>query len=455
MSNLFEALSNARSNLVRDDYADRVKALVHEHLRALEPAAKIEDTKYFNHSAIPDFKLTWDQRNGVRAQRDVFIRASYASVIAADETGYFQSGDPIFLALDSNVEVNEKGFHISREDLSAAVQDTERTLLTDAAAFDEIASNHGDAESPISSAIRNNFLNGARGLVDEPVASALTGPQLTENSPEIIDLVRANFVEDAVLRMERTATLVDWALDTERELTAEELKKLEGRMTTDELSAYLPWLLSRAEEQRDVLFWSTLGGLFDVELLEGIADSLEGMDLTDLVNANLRTWSARRGYLGLNIDADELVGATWKMVQGTLAYGIGERLIRVSNSGNKLKARPSTHSPQWERVRPRLENFSLKGITLTGLERNVTLSAKQSDDINLDIGKIVETVSDDYFVESVEVLIDAVPGAEPALEPVAIDFPGAIAIADMPVQLGSLIETTAKLIGDFDPELPS
>ncbi|MGW9550890.1 hypothetical protein ACWG8W_07530 [Citricoccus zhacaiensis] len=474
MSDLVEALQAARESYVREDYASRVKNLFREHLEQLEPEAKIEDTLYFNHSAIPDFKLTWGRGSAGISSRDVFLRSSYAAVVAGKETTQITTGDPVFLSISANLIVEEPGFVMTKADVARVARESDHSLLTDAEAFREMAAPVTDS-NPLSAVVRSNFLRGARGLVDEPIAERLrsTG-QGTEGN--VTDLIRESFFDDAVLRMERTALLVQWALS--REAAEDELPRIEGSMSTEELRNVLPWLLDQAVVPKGNAFWKALGSLFTFEQLEELASDLNGYDVTSLVQANLTNWSAKRAYLGLNVPVEsgrtqephEPVGNgeaddegtetsgdestdftdSWRFDSGTLGLAQGPFMVRVSNSGHKLKARPGSSTPKWSATVDRLGEYAIRSVSVAGIERAFRVDAKESGNIKDDVDRVVESVADTYFVSHVEVLL---PGPvhedqDEGLEPVAVDFGGGIAIANGPIQLGALVRAAANIMGN-------
>ncbi|MDQ0648656.1 hypothetical protein QFZ53_002852 [Microbacterium natoriense] len=478
MSDLIEALHAARESYVREDYASRVKQVFREHLELLEPDAEIEDTLYFNHSAIPDFKLTWGRGAKGKSSRDVFLRSSYAAVVAGNETAHITNGDPIFLSISADQVVEESGFAMTKADVSRAASHARYSLLTDAEAFKEIAAPAAD-DNPLSSAVRSNFLRGGRGLVDEPVAERLllTGNGTGEN---VTDLIRETFFEDAVVRMERTALLVQWAMSPDTAMDV--LARIDGAMSTDELRSVLPWLLGRATAPKGDDFWTALGSLFNFEQLESLASELNGMDLTRLVQANLRTWSAKRAYVGLNVDAEgnpvspaesatdddgtepggpdeesEVASSGWRFDSGTLGLALGSTMIRVSNSGYKLKARPGSSTPKWSVAVGRLDGFSLRSASISGIERAFRIDARESGNVKRDVETVVSSVEDSYFVSHVEVVLpgpdlgDEDAGAESA----SVDFAGGIVVAERAVQLGALTRAAANLLAneELDEEL--
>ena len=78
-----ESLRSAMDTTDQFAYIERVKRVVHRELEGLDPTAQIADTKYFNHSAIPDFILRWPGERGERRAVGVSRRARTAAAAAA------------------------------------------------------------------------------------------------------------------------------------------------------------------------------------------------------------------------------------------------------------------------------------------------------------------------------------------------------------------------------------
>lgn len=469
MNALIEELHAARESYVREDYASKVKEVFRKHLELLEPDAAIEDTLYFNHSAIPDFKLTWGRGVKGKTSRDVFLRSSYAAVVAGNETAHITSGDPIFLSISAEQFVHESSFAMTKADVSRAASQARYTLLTDAEAFQEIAAPAVD-DNPLSSAVRSNFLRGGRGLVDEPVAERLLLTR-DDTSEDVADLIRTSFFEDAVARMERTALLVQWATSPDK--AKDGLAMIDGAMSSDELRSVLPWLLSKATAPEGDDFWAVLGSLFDFEQLESLASELNGMDLTRLVQANLKKWSAKRAYVGLNVGAEVNVlssakiatdgvepgdleqeagvaSSGWRFDSGTLGLALGSKLIRVSNSGHKLKARPGSSTPKWSLAAGRLDGFPLRSASIAGIERAFRIDARESGNVKRDVETVANSVEDSYYVTHVDVVLPGIDLGDEAngAESASVDFAGGIVVAERAVQLGALTRAAANLLAD-------
>ena len=437
MTNLTGDLKVIRGQYVREDYVARVKRRVRGHLEELEPGAEIEDTQYFNHSAIPDFVLRWPSGRF----RNVYLRSTYASIVAGEDTKNITVGDPIFFSLDESQVVDEPDFRMSLSDIQEAAAVARYTLLTDASASQEIAETAlGGNGSPLTTVVRSNFLKGGRGLVDEPVATALTSgsePGVTN------ELIREKFFEDAVLRMERTAAIVSLAavrsVDARFDSTLEEL--LDGTLTPEEVQSILPWVLNNAQSD-DPRFWGSLGSLFALEDLESVGAELSGVDITRLVAASSHKWHAKRAYVGLNVDFDDDsadgVVPRWVFDSGLLTRLTAGVALRISTSGNKLQRRPGGQSKRWEDIETRLDGYEVSAVRLTGVERALTLQARNGNSLHDDIRTTTESMTDSYFAEEVELrLVD-----EERDVAVRVDFPGSLIVAQPSLSLATLVEVT-------------
>lgn len=75
MESLSEAVLSAESEIDPFVYMRKMKSAVIESLAELDSTAEIEDTHYFNHSAVPDLLLRW--RDG-RGERPIYLRRRHA-----------------------------------------------------------------------------------------------------------------------------------------------------------------------------------------------------------------------------------------------------------------------------------------------------------------------------------------------------------------------------------------
>ncbi|OFI39429.1 hypothetical protein BIU82_13945 [Arthrobacter sp. SW1] len=400
MNDLTAALSAARDEYREEEYVHRVKDLINSKIRELDRDAVVEDTRYFNHSAIPDFVVTW---SGEKASRDLYIRGSYASILAAKDVEETGQGDPVFLSLDSNQDFSRENPPILPSMVKEESRKTTHTLLTDVRAMGEMLKPTGAAATPLAGLVKASFLRGGRGLIDEERAETLVS---SSSDSELTALVRENFFENVALKMERTATIVGIALaaSSDHSLNDQVLQALEGRLSRSELKAILPWLLTQEHPVEDARFWRRLASMFSFKDLESIAPDLEGLDLGSLVTSSAEVWEAPRAYLGVSsrmMAEDEVARnqlPTWSFRNGILGVDAGIHRVSFSSDGRVLKGRDEAGAPTWADLREELNAFRLASVNLRGITRSVRVDAEQSDDIRHDVESVASSLNDNYSV---------------------------------------------------------
>lgn len=403
MSDFLDALAATREAYRQDEYADRVKKLIASKIHELDREAHVEDTHYFNHSAIPDFVVTW---SGEKTARDFFLRGSYAAILTSKDVEATSSGDPVFMSLDANQDFTTEQPPISPEMIKAEPSKSSHTLLTDVRALGEILEPKPTQVTPLTQVVRSSFVRGGRGLIDEDRAETLVSSG--EKHEDLSKAVRESFSEDVALRMERTATIVDLALDEAHGqlITPDALAKMTGRLSKSELQAILPWLLKQDQTIRDTSFWRQFGAMTTLKDLEEISDELEDLDLGLLVLSNAGIWTAQRAYLGVSsqlvseeID-DQALKSEWKFRGGVLGVDAGIHRVSFSSHG-RLKGRDESSAPAWDDLRETLETFRLASVNLRGITRSVRIDAEESEDIRQDIEDVAESLDDQYSVSEV------------------------------------------------------
>lgn len=435
-------------------YIDRVKTVVRRQLSDVDPAAKIEDTHYFNHSAIPDFVVTWP---GERGERGVYLRDSYASIAAGEDARYLDDSDPMLLSLETVRADARRELTGSASDLEGSAQQTEeaaestvfafgpmtgesgemaetaagprgRALLTDVLAVEMIADAVGPDSSPMASLVKANLIRGGRGLVDEARAGVLieASAGLLAEGGAVGDLIETTFMEDAATRISRTALLISLAMNTRGRALDDALKAIGGRLSIAELRVLLPWLLTQPAAAGNLDFWRYVGKLTQFKDIEDIGNEFEGLDLTPLIVANADQWVAKWAYVGLAAprdDAEPELAPRWTFVGRRLAIDLGTDRLLVAHNGQLIKARESSSSATWDALRAPLASRRLAGVSLRGIRRSVTVDAEQSPDVRTDVEEISTSLEDRYFVTHATIRVPAPAGGE-GLHDVGVDFGG-------------------------------
>ena len=164
-------------------YIERVKRVVANQIARIDPVASVKDTLYFNHSSIPDFVIDWP---GQRRERRMYLRDSYESIAAAHDGRYLKEGDPVLISLE---EATPDLLQV----LEAVDADsTERMLVTDVDAVGVIGESGDAAASPLARMVRANFVRGARGRIDRPLAEVLVeSPGEGRVEPEGVQTIAA------------------------------------------------------------------------------------------------------------------------------------------------------------------------------------------------------------------------------------------------------------------------
>ena len=176
MGNYVERIREASQIYDMDDFVGAVQSATIDALVSVDPSVVIERTGYFNHSAIPDFMLSWA---GTGLARPLFIRNSYEELLAgeggmdeaADDSSWF--GNDVTVAISGDGRSESASTSFSKEVLDEREGLSGSRLLTDAWALEEVGTSLPRTDSPVHALVAQNFLRRARGVVDVGDASAL------------------------------------------------------------------------------------------------------------------------------------------------------------------------------------------------------------------------------------------------------------------------------------------
>ncbi|MBV6762764.1 hypothetical protein [Rhodococcus opacus] len=444
-------------------YIDRVKAVVHGQLEELDSTAHIEDTQYFNHSAVPDFVMSWP---GERGQRKVYLRDSYDSIIAGEDERYLAKVEPVLLALDTS---DARAQRLSEDDVKRSSAGSGRTLVTDVEAVDVIAGAEGVALSPLRRLVRANFVRGARGHIDHDRAEMLVdGPSTLDSGldqRDLASLISDSFVEDAAARITRTAQLIDLALHASSEDLSPSSSLVGGKLSLAELRHLLPWLLTQPEAVENVAFWGYLGSLMTFDDIERIREDLSDLDVTPLISANADVWEANWAYLGVSAPhrGDEpsittSVGSPdpsrgyWSFESGRLGISIGDQRILIARNGQLIRARDNRSAASWEDLRVPLADYRLARVALHGIRRSITVDAEQSPDVRSDVEEVATSLEDRYYVTEATVRVPSVTAAE-GMSSLLVDFGGSTVHSRAGASIKDLARTAAQVLHYHSPQL--
>jgi hypothetical protein len=430
------------------DVIEGVKNAVHRELEELDPRAKVQSTTYFSHSFVPDFIVTWHE-NGRGQRRDVYLRPSLESTLAAQDLQALGDHAPVLLSLHRpEAEALEE---VARRDVDAHAPNV---LLTGVAALDEFTGDSSDDE-PLKALVRPNLVRGGRGLISGDTLSALHVP-LTGTAADVglleafSGLVRDIFVPAAATRLERAAQILEVALTGDvldlvpaiDDDPAEQL--LRGRLSDAEVDVLLPYLLSRENVTREPAFWAHLGSMLDLARLEGMGDILRGLDLTPLLAANLNTWTATRAMLALNAeDGGAPDDGQWRLMGRTIATVQGAWRVHVTADSRRLKGRDESLAARWDELAPVLRGRPVSAVALNGLQRRVNVTADQATDVLGDVSTIRDSIADEFFVPAVTVKTSRDEDASR----IELDFKKMLATASSPTAVSALVELAVAVLG--------
>lgn len=431
-------------------YIERVKRVVADQLHDLDDSAEITNTHYFNHSAVPDFVITWP---GERGERRIYLRDSYESIAAGHDGRYLTEGDPVLLSL----EEPDPRILLSGDAARLDADRSERMLVTDVEAVELIGESDREEGGPLTQMIRANFVRGARGRIDRPIAQTLVEtpdaePSKTEGRSERSNLIAANFFADAAFRITRTANLVEAALRDEDQAHESPIDAVSGRLSIAEIRNVLPWLLGQPRARNNRAFWRRIGQMMTLADLEKIRDSLTGLDLTPLIRANSGLWEGKWGYMGVStpIEGDETYEQRrgyWSFQRGSLGIDIGDQRLSIAANGQLMpKSRAGSSSATWEDLQVPLADARLSRVDLTGVRRSVTVTAEQSPDVRSDVQEVAASLEDYYLVSQVTIRVPGAEGKEAEAD-VNVDFRTGLLAAPGGASVENLVRIGVEVLG--------
>lgn len=444
------AVEYALSSYDAEDLINGVKRAVHQELHELDPTASIESTAYYNHSVIPDFVVSWNE-SGRKYDRQVFLRPSILSATAGRDIEILGHAAPVLLALRSNSDP------LAEESAVRHIANAPDVLLTDVNSIAQIALETDSRElGPLHSLVKSNLVRGGRGLIFSGEADRINSA-IDYSSGDISELreferiVGSLFLSDASARLKRAARLlavgVTGNLSLLRENDVRVASAKEGKLSGAEVSALLPYLLGRTGITEDPAYWSHLGSILTLDLLEEMAYDLAGLDLTPLVVPNLANWQATRASVSPDsevYDADTgiLSPYRWHFDAKMLSIVAGEWRIHVTSNARRLRAQDRAAPVLWDEISEQLRGFQLSGVLLSGIQRQVHVSSGTDADVYNDVQAIRQSMEDDFQVPQVTIRVH---GQDSDAE-VTVNFPAMLASADGAVSAAELVEIARGLL---------
>lgn len=431
MTTLVERIRYARSNFVREDYAHEVHRAVQDELRHSSSSPQVEATGYFNHTAIPDFILTWP---GSKTERSLYLRGSYEAVLAMEDVSQTSQESSIFVGLNQpRGEVVEA--EPAPEALKVRVREAQAAMVTDVAALGFPAEGGGkdsvSARGPLGDLISSNILRGGRGLWDAEAYRSFEQP-----ATSLETLAQTLFVPEVSSKIARTARIVDAFLDLdpgpERSVAVDAV--IGGSLAPDEIAAILPWLLANhPDSERRV--WTLLASVTNLADLQSVAHAFEEVDLTPLAEAALSTWRASRAFWGINVQADDGVPTNggrqgWRMTAGRLEFSDGGLRLMFADDGRHLRGNRKGRTPEWSAFRKAFHPHSVVSASLTGITRSFVVDATQStSSVMDDVEAVTDSLEDTYYVTTAALMLPDPMKTEDVAR-VTADFTSDLALAN-------------------------
>lgn len=399
MTTLVDRVRHARSNFVREEYAHEVHRAVQEELRRTASSPHVEATGYFNHTAIPDFVLTWPDS---KIERSLYLRGSYEAVLAMEDVSEASQEPAIFLGLNQpHGEVVES--ESAPEALKERARRASAAMVTDVAALSSTADAADDnafARGPLGDLISSNILRGGRGLWDAETYRSFEKP-----ASSLETLAESLFVPEVSSKIARTARIVDAFLDADagRTTGAALGEVIGGSLAPDEISALLPWLLANHPDS-DSTIWALLASVTKLSDLESVAHVFEDVDLTPLAEAAVSIWRASRAFWGINVDVDD--GETsiderqgWRIGGGRLEFNEGGLRLMFAGDGRHLRGNRKGRTPEWSVFREAFHPHSVVSASLSGITRSFVVDAKGStSSVMDDVEAVTASLDDTYYV---------------------------------------------------------
>ncbi len=462
MSTFSEEIAAARETTDPDSYITQVKLAVRKEFARIDESAHLEDTQYFNHSAVPDFIIKWPDRT----ERRLYLRNSFASIVASGDAVRFNPAKPVVLAISSS---GGDGREDSGNEIAEQSRSAPDTLISDVTAFDAIAGPDGESRevsenvgrgNPVAALVRVNLARGGRGLLTAQRVSELLDvqPPSPDQPDSYLEELTQNFSPEAVAKISQTAVLVRVALSGDVSSLGA-IDAASTNLSSSEIFSILPWALDNPEVTDDPAFWRYVGSVITFGEVMNAKDIFEGRDLTRLVKANISTWSGKRAYIGLenlppqsptDDQVDVRKDGVWSIIGSTIGANFRGQRLHLAHSGTALRGRDSKSAVQWVDLASALTSFKVSSVNLKGIARSININAEESSDVSHDIDIITRSVDDSYYVSKLGLVFPAAD-EEATIASVDVNFNHSIISTEKPVALYNLAAAALRILRYREP----
>lgn len=453
-SELENEIKSAMGSNNPNDIVSGVKNAVARELSEFSVGARVEFTEYFNHTYMPDLVLAWGE--GKRQEtRPVFIRNALYPGPTLGDVQNLGSRSPVVLGLSRPSNETDE-----LSEVRATARKSGRVLVTNVGTIDRFAGSQSKRQgseripvvtSPLVQLVRENLLRSGRGLLTDSSADRITSAAnvvangVDEASfegglSEFSDIASDLFAEDGVTQLTRAGRLLQ-AAASDRSILAF-LQSATGSLSDSEIRVVLPYLLSVENNVDNTMFWSAVGSMLSLEVLESIRE-IDGLDISRMMTpTTLGVWQAKRSELVLNAEfdpePDSVAGAdfdpeqtynfatNWTISGGMLSALVGPWKLQFSSiDKRRLPGRADSLDANWSDLAVITGRFALDAATLRGVTRRFEVSVEESGNVAADVQRVTETLEDTYRVQA---MVVRVPGSESSIA-IDLDFKKMLATA--------------------------
>ncbi|MFE7236310.1 hypothetical protein ACFVAF_38040 [Streptomyces sp. NPDC057596] len=342
----------------------RVKELIGNQLRRMDPRAEVIPTGFFNHTYAPDMVIRWPQVTRT-PDRHVYLRTTANPAELHEDITRLQSKDRPMI-----VSLGEIGASRAAAELQPVATE-HQALLLDTPAFGELLPTKDTPSIP--RLISSSVVEGGRGAFDGPstahftrtVATGVAAAREGSAAPTrtAVEAVSAQMVPQVADRITAFMSAL-WQGGGSTLSSFPGTVRGSGRLDESTLA----YLLS-AEEIPDIDFWDRLLRLISLPLLlrTPIRDPA---NLQHLMRSAVRHWQSHVCTIVSGTASHLPIGPwRWAVDSGHLVLQTPHFRIYVAQTRKDLNAAETYDEPGLDDVRNRADRFS---IPLTSLRMLVT-----------------------------------------------------------------------------------
>lgn len=293
-----------------DESVEAVKTTMANALRSLDKAVQITDTRYFNHSFVPDFVLSWPREPG--RNRDVYLRLDTTLDSVASDLRYVTHDRPMFVGL------TEVADDVSASSAVRGLMETSPALVSEPNAVEKLISSSSDTD--FGRVVPAAVLRGGVGYVGRDAASRVShaGSEFfsgaREHNASAVSQSAANL--ELNLDSRESNQLFNLGRIVWEAVGGNDLFPLATNLSGVDDTG-LRFLLEEAPEG-DSSFWRSAGRLVTLERLTSLGVH-RSPNLTAFIRANADRLLARQMIVKAGQPRLDDEGAFWAVAGGGLA----------------------------------------------------------------------------------------------------------------------------------------